>query len=138
MPVQISTYVLDLLRSPIRSTIPNGALFRISQGFFSTYYLLSVSNCHFLGLTCNSEENTNFAAEDDIREAVAFRAGTQGDLIQNFPTFWNPNGHCYLKPKTKNFQKFRYFLIYSSVPNRRVGRNKRAVGKFHTLGCLKK
>ena len=54
------------------------------------YYLLSVSHCHFLGLTCNSEENSNFAAEDDFLEAVAFRAGTQGDLTQIFPTFANP------------------------------------------------
>ena len=67
--------------------IPYSTVFRISQGFFSIYYLLSVSNCHFLGLTCNSEEKSNFAVEDDIRETVAFRAGTQGDLTQIFPTF---------------------------------------------------
>ena len=81
---------LDLLRSPTRPTIPYDALFRISQGFFSIYYLLSVSIGHFLGLTCNSEEKSNFAGEDDIRETVVFRADTQGDLTQIFPTLKLP------------------------------------------------
>ena len=46
-----SAYMLDLLRSPIRPTIPYDALVRISQGIFSIYYLLSGSNGLFLSLT---------------------------------------------------------------------------------------
>ena len=44
-------YLLDLLSSLIRSTIPYSTVFRISQGIFSIYYLLSVSNGHFLDLS---------------------------------------------------------------------------------------
>ena len=38
--------------------------------FFSTCHLLSGSNGHFLGLTCISEEKSNFAAEEDILAVV--------------------------------------------------------------------
>ena len=50
--IDFHIFILDLLR-PIRHPIPYGLLFRISQGFLSTYYLLSGSNGHFLGLKKN-------------------------------------------------------------------------------------
>ena len=46
-----SESAVDLLSSPIRLTIPYGTSFRISRGFFSIYYLLSVSNGRFLDLS---------------------------------------------------------------------------------------
>ena len=52
--------------------IPYSLLFRILQGFLSTYYLLFGSNGHFLGLTCISEEKSNFEAEDYILATVAY------------------------------------------------------------------
>ena len=78
--------MVDLLSSPIRPTIPYGTSFRISQGFFSIYYLLSVSIGHFLGLTCNSEEKSNFAAEDDFLGAVAVEPAHTGRFDSNFST----------------------------------------------------
>ena len=78
--------------------IPYGLLFRISKGFLLTYYLLSGSNGHFLGLTFISEEKSNFEAEDDTLAAVAFLSRLQIGCVNSKSRFRKSK-------KTKQFYK---------------------------------
>ena len=84
------------MRPPIMHPIPYSLLFRILQGLFSTYYLLFGSNGHFLGLTCISEEKSNFEAEDDILPAVAYLSCLQIGCVNSKSRF----------PKSKKQNRF--------------------------------
>ena len=70
--------------------------------FFSTCHLLSGSNGHFLGLTCISEEKSNFAAEDDILAVVDCQSAYSSHLKIGCV---NSKSRFPKKLKTKKFYK---------------------------------